>query len=63
MHKTTHVFPIIGGRKVEQLQANIDALSITLSQEQVKALEDAVPYQPGFPHNFCVSTFSTAEAV
>ncbi|KAI0719854.1 Aldo/keto reductase [Cerioporus squamosus] len=52
MQKTTHVFPIVGGRKVEQLEANIEALSVNLTQEQVKFLEDAVPFEPGFPHNF-----------
>ncbi|KAI0752669.1 Aldo/keto reductase [Daedaleopsis nitida] len=51
MHKTTHVFPIIGGRKVEQLEGNIEALNITLSEEQVKYLESVLPFQPGFPHN------------
>ena len=56
MHKTTHVFPIIGGRKVEQLEANIEALNVTLSEEQIKYLESSVPFDPGFPHTFCVST-------
>ncbi|KAI0686226.1 Aldo/keto reductase [Earliella scabrosa] len=53
MHKTTHVFPIIGGRKIEHLQANIAALDITLSDEQIKFLEDALPFNPGFPMSFC----------
>ena len=57
MHKTTHVFPIIGGRKIEHLHANIAALDITLSAEQVKFLEDALPFNPGFPMSFVVSTF------
>ena len=56
MHKTTHVFPIIGGRKVEQLEANIEALNVSLSEEQIKFLESSVPFDPGFPHTFCVST-------
>ncbi len=55
MHKTTHVFPIVGGRKVEQLEANIEALNVTLSEEQIKFLESALPFNPGFPHSFCVS--------
>ncbi|RDX52548.1 Aldo/keto reductase [Lentinus brumalis] len=53
MQKTTHVFPIVGGRKVEQLEANIEALSVSLTQEQVEFLEDALPFDPGFPHTFC----------
>ncbi len=31
MQKTTHVFPIIGGRKVEHLEANLEALNIKLT--------------------------------
>ncbi|KAI0767408.1 Aldo/keto reductase [Fomes fomentarius] len=53
MHKTTHVFPIIGGRKVEHLEANIAALDISLSDEQIKFLDSALPFDLGFPQNFC----------
>ncbi|KAI0708691.1 Aldo/keto reductase [Earliella scabrosa] len=52
MHKTTHVFPIIGGRKLEHLQANIAALDITLSNEQIKYLESAIPFETGWPGSF-----------
>jgi len=50
MQKTPYVFPIIGGRKVEQLEANMESLSISLSREQVAYLESIVPFDPGFPH-------------
>lgn len=33
MQNTPYVFPIIGGRKVEQLMANIEALKIALSED------------------------------
>ncbi|KAK7047880.1 putative aryl-alcohol dehydrogenase aad14 [Paramarasmius palmivorus] len=49
MQKTAHVFPIIGGRKVEQLQQNLEALDITLTAEQIKFLESQVPFDVGFP--------------
>ncbi|KAF9533756.1 Aldo/keto reductase [Crepidotus variabilis] len=49
MQKTTYVFPIIGGRKVEHLEANLEALSISLTQEQIKYLESVVAFDPGFP--------------
>ena len=55
MQKTTHVFPIIGGRKVEHLMANIEALKIALSDEQIKYLESILPFDQGFPNNFIVS--------
>ncbi|EGN98177.1 hypothetical protein SERLA73DRAFT_183083 [Serpula lacrymans var. lacrymans S7.3] len=50
MQKTPYVFPIIGGRKVEQLEANIEALEISLSSEQIAYLESILPFNPGFPH-------------
>ncbi|KAF9012089.1 arylalcohol dehydrogenase [Hymenopellis radicata] len=49
MHKTTNVFPIIGGRKVEHLKDNIEALDISLSPEQIKYLDGINPFDPGFP--------------
>ncbi|KAG8214451.1 NADP-dependent oxidoreductase domain-containing protein [Butyriboletus roseoflavus] len=49
MQKTPYVFPIIGGRKVEQLQANVEALEIVLSPEHIMYLESIVPFEPGFP--------------
>ncbi|KAF8970118.1 Aldo/keto reductase [Flammula alnicola] len=50
MHKTPYVFPIIGGRKVEHLLANIEALQVSLNDEQMKYLESVVPFDPGFPN-------------
>jgi len=50
MQKTPYVFPIIGGRKVEHLLANIEALEITLSNDQIKYLESVVQFEPGFPY-------------
>ena len=52
MSKTTNVFPLVGGRKVEHLHDNIKALSIKLSDAQIKKLEDVKPLDVGFPNNF-----------
>jgi aryl-alcohol dehydrogenase-like predicted oxidoreductase len=49
MQKAPYVFPILGGRKVEQLKGNLAALDISLTPEQIKFLEEAVPFDPGFP--------------
>ncbi|KAK4164319.1 NADP-dependent oxidoreductase domain-containing protein, partial [Cladorrhinum sp. PSN259] len=46
------VFPVIGGRKVEQLQDNLKALSIKLREEEVKYLESVHPFSIGWPHDF-----------
>lgn len=64
MQKTPYVFPIVGGRKVEHLMDNIAALEIGLSEEQVKYLEDVLPFVRGFPHDMIVSLiFSAAFAL
>ena len=55
MQKTPYVFPIIGGRKIEHLIANLEALKISLSEEQIKYLESVVPFDPGFPTTMIVS--------
>jgi len=49
------VFPIIGGRKVEQLHENIAALDISLTAEQIERIEKAAPFEPGFPNKLIVS--------
>ena len=59
MQKAPYVFPIIGGRKVEHMMANIEALKIKLSDEQVKFIESVLPFDVGFPVNFIVSFFTS----
>ncbi|KAG6844594.1 hypothetical protein H0H87_005610 [Tephrocybe sp. NHM501043] len=54
LQKTPYVFPLIGGRKVEHLLGNIEALDITLTSEQIFSLESAVDFDIGFPANFVV---------
>ena len=51
MHKAPYVFPIVGGRKVEQLKGNIEALNLRLSDEDIAEIESALPFDVGFPHN------------
>jgi len=52
MQKAPYVFPIVGGRKIEHMVANLEALEISLSDEQIKYLESIVPLDLGFPSNF-----------
>ena len=47
MQKTPYVFPIVGGRKVEQLQGNIQALDVALSDAQIQKIEAAKPFFKG----------------
>ncbi|EKM51533.1 uncharacterized protein PHACADRAFT_127164 [Phanerochaete carnosa HHB-10118-sp] len=51
MQKAPFVFPIVGGRKVEHLHDNIQALSIHLSDEQIARLDNVVPFEKGFPYS------------
>ncbi|KAM0548753.1 hypothetical protein ACHAPJ_009749 [Fusarium lateritium] len=51
-HKAPYVFPVIGGRKVEHLEGNIAALSLELSKEDIKEIEQAYSFNMGFPYNF-----------
>ncbi|GAB7359060.1 hypothetical protein MBLNU230_g5132t1 [Neophaeotheca triangularis] len=52
MTKAPHVFPLVGGRKVEHLNDNIQALKIKLTPAQIEHLESVKPFEPGFPNNF-----------
>jgi hypothetical protein len=47
-----NVFPVLGGRKVEHLKANIEALSLDLSPEDVQEIEKGYNFELGFPHKF-----------
>jgi diketogulonate reductase-like aldo/keto reductase len=49
MHKAPYVFPIVGGRKLEHLKANIEALTLELSDEDINTIETAAPFDVGFP--------------
>ncbi|KNC97827.1 uncharacterized protein SPPG_06823 [Spizellomyces punctatus DAOM BR117] len=52
MHKAPYVYPIVGGRKIEHLKGNIEALEkVRLTEEDIKTIEDASPIDLGFPHN------------
>jgi diketogulonate reductase-like aldo/keto reductase len=50
------VFPLVGGRKVEHLKQNIQALDISLSPEQMHRIDNAKPLDIGFPYIIIVST-------
>lgn len=51
MHKYPYVYPIIGGRKVEHLKGNIEALGLQLTNEDIDEIEDAARFDIGFPMN------------
>lgn len=51
MHKAPYVFPIVGGRKLDHIKGNIEALTLALAPEDIKEIESAVTFDLGFPHN------------
>ncbi|KAI0537913.1 aryl-alcohol dehydrogenase [Xylaria digitata] len=52
MTKYPYVYPIIGGRKVNHLEDNIQSLKISLTDKQIEYLESVVPFELGFPYNY-----------
>ncbi|GAB7352300.1 hypothetical protein MBLNU459_g2753t1 [Dothideomycetes sp. NU459] len=55
MQKTPYVFPILGGRKIEHLKQNIEALGLELSREEIDEINDATGFDVGFPMNMIFS--------
>jgi aryl-alcohol dehydrogenase-like predicted oxidoreductase len=51
-HRDIPVIPIIGARRIPQLQDNLASLELKLTAEQLSALNDASAIEMGFPHDF-----------
>jgi aryl-alcohol dehydrogenase-like predicted oxidoreductase len=51
-YRDVPVFPIIGARKLSQLEDNLGSLSLALTADQVKALDEASQIELGVPHDF-----------
>ena len=52
IHKAPYVFPVVGGRKVDHLKGNIEALSLELSKAEMDEIEGAAEFDQGFPLTF-----------
>ncbi|UPK95699.1 hypothetical protein LCI18_006634 [Fusarium solani-melongenae] len=52
LHKSPYVFPILGGRKLDHIRGNIEALGLRLTGQEIGEIETAYPFDIGFPHNF-----------
>ena len=50
-HRTAPVIPIIGARKVSQLQDNLASLDLELSAEQLRSLDGSSQIDLGFPES------------
>ena len=51
-YRSVRVIPIIGARKLAQIEDNIRSLEVTLSPEQLQRLNHASAISLGFPHEF-----------
>ncbi|KIW01869.1 uncharacterized protein PV09_06718 [Verruconis gallopava] len=52
MHKYPWVYPIVGGRKIDHLKGNIEALRLELSKEEIEEIDNATDFKVGFPMDF-----------
>ncbi|MBV9492010.1 MAG: aldo/keto reductase [Verrucomicrobia bacterium] len=46
------IIPIIGARRLDQLEANLESLNVRLEPEQLRRLDEASRIELGFPHDF-----------
>jgi aryl-alcohol dehydrogenase-like predicted oxidoreductase len=51
-YRPVPVIPILGARKLSQLQDNLASFDLTLSADQLQTLDDASRIELGFPHDF-----------
>lgn len=58
MTRSRKVHPILGARRTEQLLDNLAATQLDLPAEAISRLEDAAPFDPGFPTTFIHATAS-----
>jgi hypothetical protein len=52
MQRAPYVVPVVGGRKVDHLKGNIEALNLELSEEDAREVDEAYGFEPGFPYDF-----------
>jgi aryl-alcohol dehydrogenase-like predicted oxidoreductase len=50
-YRPVPVIPIIGARKLSQLQDNLASIGLTLSADQLRTLDETSRIEPGFPHS------------
>jgi aryl-alcohol dehydrogenase-like predicted oxidoreductase len=56
-YRAVPVIPILGARKLTQLQDNLASFDLALSQDQLKVVDDASHIDLGFPHELYAKEF------
>jgi aryl-alcohol dehydrogenase-like predicted oxidoreductase len=51
-YRPVPVIPIIGARKIHQLEDNLKSLDVSLSPDQLRRLDEVSAVSPGFPNSF-----------
>ncbi len=59
-YRPVPVIPIIGARKLSQLQDNLASLDLSLSTEQLRPLDEASEIDLGFPYSLYAKEFVRA---
>jgi aryl-alcohol dehydrogenase-like predicted oxidoreductase len=59
-YRPVPVIPIIGARKLSQLQENLASFNLTLSADQLKTLDEASAIEPGFPYELYAKAMARA---
>eukprot|EP01111_Echinosteliopsis_oligospora_P014487 TRINITY_DN5467_c0_g1_i1.p2 TRINITY_DN5467_c0_g1~~TRINITY_DN5467_c0_g1_i1.p2 ORF type:complete len:179 (-),score=50.63 TRINITY_DN5467_c0_g1_i1:4-540(-) len=60
IHKYPRTFPIVGCRTISQLEDNIKALDVKLTQEHIALIDSSnAAYTPGFPASFIGDSIQT----
>jgi len=59
-YRPVPVIPIIGARKLSQLQDNLASFNLTLSADQLKTLDEASRIELGFPYDIYAKEMPTA---
>ncbi|KAH6613060.1 norsolorinic acid reductase [Boeremia exigua] len=53
------IHPIVGQRAVKHLKSNIDALGVSLTKEDMRNIDEAAPFDIGFPMNFVFQEYDS----
>ena len=53
------IIPLLGARRLDQLQDNLGALKVVLGPEQLARLDEISRIELGFPHDFLAQPFTT----
>ncbi|KAL3481001.1 NADP-dependent oxidoreductase domain-containing protein [Aspergillus californicus] len=51
-HQSTYVIPIVGVQTTDHVKSMNDAITVQLSADEIRSIQEAAPFNPLFPMNF-----------